>query len=576
LDETSITLNLVDVTAKNDSAPSATDIQPFASADQLKRENLSVPSYATLEDNLFLLDGSFSEFPDAPIGMDFGYWSKSMSGSDGSFVTPPVLPIPFSKQHTSAGLTLHFIDDYPDKVSIQWFTLGGVLLSIKDFFPDGLDYFCDNPVEDYEQIVITFQHTVHPYRYIKLLPPDYGEFLTYSGDAVVDANIVEEVDPISNALSINTFNFTLHSPNGDFNLMNPQGKFKMLQQGQEAVVRQNARSGLIKMGTFRLDTWKSSDASTGVFTSIGSVGGLEKTDFKDGQIYINVPAGDIIDTIMASAGWTDYTIEDEIRSVPLLGWLAIQTHRSALQQVAFAAGAIVDDSRGRTIRIYSAPATYGHLIPRSRKFSGGSVMLLSYVSDITLTAHNYVLSTDPEQLYDGTLDAGMHEIQFSSPAANLSITGGTISEAHANYAVVNVAAAGEVIIMGQTYTDQTGVYTCAAEKLPGGATRSVEKFENATLVSAANAAVVAKRIYDYYQLRYSTSASIILDQERAGEKVALQHSDGTGYTMDTITKMSIDLVGGFLADVTCIGNGVDIVMAYYTGDLYAGQDMGVM
>ena len=576
MEDTEIVLDLIDVTAKADSVPGAADIQPFADTAQLKRDDLATPDYATLEDNFFLLDGSKAPFPDSPAGMDFGYWSRSMSGPDGSFETPPVIEIAFSEQHTSAGLTLHFLPDFPALVSIQWYTLGGVLIISKDFHPDSPDYFCDCPVEDFGKIVITFRQTTKPYRYVKLRAIDYGTFLGYSGESVVDAKITEEVDLISNTLSINMANFTLHSPTDDFNLMNLKGIYKLFQQGQKVHIRQRLDTGMVEMGTYRLATWQSADASTGEFTANGSVGELDKTDFKLGRVYVNEPAGNIIDSIMASAGWTDYEVEEAIRNTPLSGWLAISSHRTALQQVAFAAGAIVDDSRSSTIRIYSQPPTYNHLIPRSRKFSGGSVKLLSYISDVSLTAHNYMLKSEAEQLFQGVLAAGQHEIQFNTACAELAITGGTIVEQHPNYTVVSVDTDSDVTLTGKKYEDHPVTNLRASEKLPAGATRNTIKFETATLISPANAPTIAQRLYEYYQLRYQTSTSVILEQERAGEKVALQHTDGNGYTMDTIEKMDIDLVGGFVANATLIGNGIDIVLAYYSGELYAGQDMGVL
>lgn len=576
MEYTEIVLDLIDVTAKDDSSLVATDIQPFSDTGQLKRDDLAVPDYATLEDDFFLLDGSKELFPDTPTGMDFGYWSRNLSGADGAFEAPPMLEITFSEQHTSAGLTLHFLPDYPALLNIQWYTLGGVLIISKDFQPGALNYFCECPVENFGRLIITFRRTTNPYRYIKLRAIDYGTFLTYADTDVVEAKITEEVDLISNTLSVNTANFTLHSPADDFNLMNPQGVFKLFQQGQQVHIRHFLDSGPVQMGTYRLATWQSADASAGQFTANSSVGELDKTDFKLGQIYVNKPAGNIIDAIMASTGWSDYEVEEAIRNTSLSGRLAISTHRTALQQVAFAAGAIVDDSRGSTIRIYSQPPTYNHLIPRSRKFSGGSVKLLSYVSDVSLTAHSYVLKADAEQIFQGTLAVGTHEIQFDAACAELTITGGTIAEQHPNYVVVQIDTDGEVTITGRKYEDHPVIYLHAAEKLPAGAARNTIKFETATLISAANAPVIAQRLYEYYQLRYQTSTSIILDQERAGEKVALQHSGDTGYTMDTVEKMDIDLTGGFVANATLIGNGIDIVQAYYTGEIYAGQDMGVL
>ena len=68
-----ISFGLFDVTALPDSAPQSTDKQPFVDMADLKRDEPELPGkYATLEDNFFLLDGSFQPFPDNPEGSGLG------------------------------------------------------------------------------------------------------------------------------------------------------------------------------------------------------------------------------------------------------------------------------------------------------------------------------------------------------------------------------------------------------------------------------------------------------------------------------------------------------------------------
>jgi hypothetical protein len=554
LEQTIVTISLVDTTAKSDSTPSTTDIQPFTIAAQLKDDIFSAPKYATLEDNFFLLDGNCTLMPEGTLLC--GYFSSSMSGSDGTFTTPPVITISFTAFHSSSGITLHFLDDAPNSVTLQWYDLSNVLLSSDTYVPDSLDYVCDNVVQNYGKLVITFNSTASPYRYIKLRSIDYGPCIIYSDDEVMAASIVEEVDLISNSISINTFGFTLYNANDAFNPYNPTGLYQMFQQGQDIATYKIVDSVTTLMGAFHLETWESGDDSTGVFTAVDSIGSLDKTTFKLGQIYSSATAGSIIDAIMASAGWVDYTVDDDIASVTLTGWIAICTHREALQQVAFAAGAIVDDSRGNTIRIYAQPSASGLSIPVDRKFSGGSVKLLTYTSGISVTAHEYALNTDTVQLYSATLSTGTHTITFDTAVTNIAITGGTITESHPNYAVIAVAIAGAVVVTGQKYEDHTSIYEVKASTLPAGTTENVEKFTGATLISSTNALTIAQRIYNYYQLRYLSEISIDLGDESVGQTVSLQRSDESGYTTETIEKMTIDLVGGLVAFTTFIGNGV--------------------
>ena len=53
-----ISFGIFDVTAKADSTPAATDKQPWVNINDLKQDELTQPTYATLEGNQFILDGT--------------------------------------------------------------------------------------------------------------------------------------------------------------------------------------------------------------------------------------------------------------------------------------------------------------------------------------------------------------------------------------------------------------------------------------------------------------------------------------------------------------------------------------
>ncbi|MCK9576653.1 MAG: hypothetical protein M0R51_12090 [Clostridia bacterium] len=575
MEQTVIALDLIDVSAKPDSTLTSTDKQPFVDLTQLKSDSLSVPKYATLEDNFFLLDGTFEPFPETPESEDMGYWSSSQSDENGEFTTNPMLEIDFTENHTSAGLTLTFLEDYPLEINVKWYTLAGVKISEKTFEPDALYYFCDNQIEDFGKITIEFIRT-KPYRYIKLEKIDYGVYREFSEDEITATSITEEVNPISSEITINTAKFSLHSDNGDYDLTGLHGVYKLFQQTQKVHLIQKFDTEEKQMGTFYLDTWKSPNEYNAEFTAVDAVGLIDKTDFKLGQIYTNETAENIIDAIMASAGITDYTIEDDLKSVTLSGWIPICTHREALQHVAFALGAIVDDSRGNTIKIYKGAQSYGRVIPRSRKFSGGSTTLLTYVSDVNLTAHNYALKDDSEQISTGTYAIGTYEIHFDTAVFDLAATGATITESYPNYCIITVGTAGKVTLTGYKYEDNSSVYNYGVANLPSGAGKNSISCKDATLISLSNVAEIAQELFIYYQLRYETSVEIALENELSGEKVAVQRASGTAYTMEAIEKMDIDLVGGFTAKITTLGNGINILSADYLNEKYIGEDLGVI
>ena len=573
METTVITMNLIDVSAKGDSTPAAGS-QPFAPASALTGEIAAVPSYATLEEDFFRLDGSVELFPDSTDGLSFGWWSDGMSGADGSFAVPPVLTVSFGGQHTCAGLTFDFLEDYPDSLKIAWYSLSGAKIAEKQFAPDGLSYFCRFPAENFGKVVVTFLHTSKPYRYVKVKRILYGAVMEFREDTVIEASIREEVNPVSAELSVNTLDLTLHGQNGEFDLMNPDGIYRMFQQRQPLSVRYETGAKTIPMGTFYLDSWEN-DGANGIFSAMDPLGILDKTEFTDGRIYSGEAASAIIGEIMASAGWTDYELTEELKSVPLTGWIPICTHREALQQAAIALNAIVDCSRGNTVRIYRQVQSYGHLIDRGRKFSG-KTSLVSYVSGVELTVHSYRAASQTSEIFRGTLDVGDHEIRFPDAASGLSVTGATLVAGKANYAVVRVSTAGEVVLTGTAYEDAPVIRRTGSQNLAAGEYANLVKVEDATLISESNADETAKWLYAYYRMRYRTEAEIILDGERAGEQVAVQHRDGKAYTVNTIEGMTIDLTGGFTAQTEMIGDGTDVILSRYAGEFYAGESTGVM
>ena len=98
--ETLIEYGVYDVTAKNDSIPSITDKQDFVDILDLKKDNIQEIKYSTLEKNYFLLDGSFKNMDSTEENM--GIWSKSMTDSNGNFITPPILSINFENETHSS------------------------------------------------------------------------------------------------------------------------------------------------------------------------------------------------------------------------------------------------------------------------------------------------------------------------------------------------------------------------------------------------------------------------------------------------------------------------------------------
>lgn len=577
---TRVEFGLYDVTARGDSAPSCTTAKPFCN---LGRDLLleSVPSqnkYGTLESEQWLMDGSFSFFPEVPEQYFWGLWSTTQSDKNGVFADPPVLDITFTQDHSSSGLTLHFYsptEDWASRIKIQWFSQDGGLISTALFYPDSVDYYCAKKVENYRRIRIHFLETNHPGRYLKLAGIDYGVYLHFSGHEIVEAHVLEECDPLSSEISINTLNVSLYNKEGRFSILNPEGYFDVLQHKQKFTVwedvKQDARStGSVSycMGTFYLSDWSNSGDTLADFSAVDAIGLLDGAPF-DGGIY-NTTAAELAEAILT--GYS-YTLDESLAAERVQGYIAAGTRREALQQLAFAIGAVVDCSRGELIRIAPAPSKASGMITYDRKLQDGSKVTLNpLITAVAVTAHRYLPGETTEELYRDTLDPGIYRVTFNAPAVvdSLTVTGAELTESGVNLCTLTVAKAGEVCVTGRKYTDSTVVLRRTAANLPPNAQDNELTVTDATLVGPGRAEAVAVRVLEHYAQRYEQNFSMVAGDEKLADRLIIQ-SFGGEMVRGVLTKLEFDLTGGFLADAKVIGRRLTSNAGAYAGEIHAGE-----
>lgn len=573
---TRVHFGLYDVTARGDSAPSSEQAQPFCDLerDLLAEEVPALTKYGTLERRQFLMDGSFALFPDDPAPAYWGLWSRAQSGADGRFAEPPVLEVGFGQEHSSAGLTLHFYaptGDWASEVLIQWYDGNGALLGTGRFYPDAVDYYCAKKVEGYRRVKITFLATSRPGRYLKLTGLDYGVSMTFAGDEVVTAHVLESIDPLASELTINTLDLTLFNAGGAFSILNPDGVFDVLQHKQKFTVYEDVRQDggetvTHNMGTFYLSEWENSSDTLASFTATDAVGLLDSAPY-EGGLYDGTPAAELAADILAGY---DYDLEAALQQEPVRGYLAAGTRREALQQLAFALGAVVDCSRSDKIRIYRAPTRPSSLITYRRKWLGSKVTLRPLITGVEITAHQYVREAETSELYRDTLAAGEHTISFSDPCQATGCTGGVLVSSGTNSAVVQVDQEGEVTVTGYKYQDQQTIVTRRATDLPANAQDNVLQVADATLVHPGNAPALAGHILDYYAGRYEQNFTMLAGAEVLADMVVVE-SFGGEKVRGSIEQMEFDLTGGFVAETLVVGKRLGESAAAYAGEIFTGE-----
>lgn len=485
--------------AKENFTPIASESK-FDTLSQLQQYNLSFPNYGNpCELYLVLLNGETELLPRNYDGLNIGLVSENISETDGTFTEPIVLTLESVGQYTSQGLTLTFDtynEIYATDINIKWYrVVEGVetLLDDVDFTPDSAFYFCQNQVSYYNKLVITFNAINMPENRLRLRVIDYGYGTFFYGNELRDVKLIQEIDPISSQISINTADFTLDSK-GDIEYN--------FQQKQPLSVYFN---GILRATTFV----KSSKRTAKFLWQVQSedyISLMDSTPFVGGM-YNSKNAVELLEEIFAVAK-VPYTIADDFDGLTVTGYIPYTTCREALMQVAFAIMAVVETSNSSTVNVFRLDTTPTQTIPLNRIMQGQNFDIESRVTAVEVLSHVYTPVDEYTDIYKAEGQAGQNIlVKFSEPYRNLVITNGTIVSRGTNFAIIN--ASEHCVLEGQKYDHITTLHRKTNPVVLASDLENVITIENATLVSSNNVDDVLQNCYDWLIKTDVTNLKII-------------------------------------------------------------------
>lgn len=420
------------------------------------------------------------------------FWSTEMSNATGGFSDPPSITIDFSNQYSSTGITVVF-----DRASGEYCNLiniqwyqGDTLKADVDFEPDSTEYYCKQKVTSYDRVKITFKNTIIPLRYVKVEHIVFGVFRRFGMSELRSASVVNRMDGIVETLPISTFKWTLDSKE-DVDFM-----FQLKQPVE-------IRNGLNLIGVYYIDGHERKTDRIYNIECYDAVGVLNEIPF-DGGVYTNKSAKALLSEIVGS----DFVIEygDDVADINLTGILNSGTKRAAIQQVLFAWGVCLSTDGRETIKIFNLDTSLTE-IGKDQTFIGASIKTDSIVTEVQVTAHAYTESSS-----------------------------------------------GSIEIGGKKYTDTSTIYSVKNPDVTATDKQNVKKFQNGTLVSAANANAVAQRVYDWFLRRDTAKASVVWRGEALGDYVSFPNA-WDGSNKGSITKMEIRLSNTVVAKCEAVGMG---------------------
>lgn len=218
------------------------------------------PVYATLERNLWLLDGSRDLLPD--VG-DTGFVSYVICDKDGVYATPPVITItlPSIHEQTIPGITLYWstaYNEYARKFNVSAYN-GSTRIYSGEFAGTSNVTECLFSLEGYDKIQIQITEWSLPYRRARMEGVFLGATHTYTKNNLLKYTHTQSADLLSAELPKNSISFSLNNADGSWNPDNPTGYLRYLLEQQEVRARYGFKlDGVIEWidaGTFWISEW---------------------------------------------------------------------------------------------------------------------------------------------------------------------------------------------------------------------------------------------------------------------------------------------------------------------------------
>lgn len=410
-----------------------------------------------------------------------------------------------------------------------------------------------------------------------------GEFVSFSRDQVISADVVEEISPVAVEMPSSQLEFRIRNTDGAFSMFNG-AIYARLKDKLPVTVYENMNDEPVMVGVYYLTEWRNVSDEEIEFTAVDIIGVFAEMDF-DGIFWESaVTLSQAMAQIFSPLG-TAYLVDDDAASATVSGWIPPSTYRDALQQICFAAGAMALTARTDKLIVKHAQIPYAirDWVITKKDAAQTSIDVIAGVAQIELVTHNYSRSGKQETIFDEYLEAGSHKVVFDNPYYNIEVQGAgyvprLLITSGGDYIITsgddNIVAGGEftygsnsvfielesgsqITITGYAWLDSRRSIFYNSPDLNRSKKQKRYTISNATLVNANRAQSVLDSARDYYNLRYLQDITFLPSHIKPSDLV-LSDTINAERVLGIVVKSSINLTGGFLSKSNLLG-----ILPYY-------------
>lgn len=342
-----VRFEILDLTAFKDNTKTVSSECIISRKDQLTNKIRAMSNkYATFERDYFKLDGSFI-LPPKPTEMldnELGWWSNSLCDGNGIFNPYQALEFNFSKEHSSAGLTIYFDilnNEYATEFDIDVYGSTGLIKNDSIIANTDSRYIYVSQLSNYKRIVITIKKWCKGYRRVKITEVDFGIIKEYTDSNLIKMNVLQELNPTSSTLPADELKFTVDNSNREFNVLNPEGFYGFLKEGQECfpeigVELVDGTIEYIPVGKFYLKNWQSDEGTlTTTFNARDILDSLSNDEIENNTSR-DITLYDLAVEVMKASNIENYTLSNNLKLIKTKALHKKMSYRNLVQLIAIA------------------------------------------------------------------------------------------------------------------------------------------------------------------------------------------------------------------------------------------------
>ena len=479
--------------------------------------------YATLEHNIWLLDGSRKIIPESDYG-DTGYVSDILSNETCGFDKIPIVEISFTEVHAPVipGITITWGDaynEYAENFRVTAYN-GATLVAEKTVIDNkSVISAVELDIENYDLIRIEILKWCLPYHRARISNVFIGINRIYTKTDLLEFEHLQEVDPLNAKLPKISVRFGIDNTSDEYNPNNEAGMSKYLMERQEIRTRYGYKLGdsieWIDGGVFYLSEWEapqngisanfeardllefmSSTYMKGVYSSEGvSLYSLATAVLEEANLPLN------------SDGTVKWVIDDSLKNIYTNAPLPLVSLAECLQMIANAAACVLYADRKGILHIEpikTEPDDY--TIDNFNSFKKSEISLTKPLLQVDVTTYNYFIGDTGKELYNGVIPINGSKsiyITYSDPAVNVSanVTNGTLVSAnyYTNACLLTITGNGDVSvnITGDILKTSETIVTISTGEEKG----EIQKVENPLITTPERAVAIGEWVKDYLSKR---------------------------------------------------------------------------